>query len=496
MNNTRFLKGAVLIMAALICILCGVIAGMVIAGKKEPASAPESGTQTAVQKEKEESGNSESSKESQQEQEKEPETELPSAAGGEYYGALQVKGASLCDSKGNPVQLRGVSTHGLAWFPQYVNAKLVKELHEKWNANVIRLAMYTAENGGYCTDGNKNDLKKLIDDGVNYAAAENMYVIIDWHILSDNNPNTNKKEAKKFFREMSEKYADYDNVIYEICNEPNGDTTWKDIKSYAEEMIPVIRKNDKNAVILVGTPNWSQYVNEAAADPIKGQENIMYTLHFYAATHKEELRNTLKAAYEAGLPVFVSEYGICEASGNGMVDVESANEWMKLLDSCKISHVAWNLANKEEASSMFLPSCTKTDGFTRKDLSDGGKWIYAMLTGDKKAMEEEPSGVPEGIVQIKTSDKNLKAALTVSGSWENDGKKVYQYRLSVSNKSGETADGWKVEIQFENGIELSDNWNGKFKADGKKLTVKPVDYNKKIDGNAAVSDIGFTVMIK
>lgn len=493
MNNNRTLKALVLVMAAVICILAGVIAGMFIS-QKRTATVQESAGETAAQEENLE--NSQDSEKTKENTETEKDTPLPETSGGKYYGALHVKGTDLCDSKGNPVQLRGVSTHGLAWFPQYVNEKLVKELHENWNANVIRLAMYTAENGGYCTDGNKEDLKKLIDDGVTYATAEDMYVIIDWHILSDNNPNTYKSEAKKFFKEMSEKYADHDNVIYEICNEPNGDTKWSDIKSYAKEIISVIRKNDRDAMILVGTPNWSQFVNEAAADPIQNQDNIMYTLHFYAATHKDELRNTLKEAHEAGLPVFVSEYGICEASGNGVVDTKEANAWAELMDSYTISYVAWNLANKDEASSMFLSSCTKTSGFTKKDLSDEGRWVYSMLTGDKKAMEEEPEQKATGVKSVTANDKNLKAVLTLSGSWESDGKKVYQYRLEITNNSDEAIEDWKVEAEFEDKIELSDNWNGTFKVSGKKLIIKPVDYNKKIEGNARTSDIGFTVSVK
>ena len=295
---------------------------------------------------------------------------------GKYYGALQVKGAHLCDSSGKPVQLRGVSAHGLAWYPQYVNQKLVKELHQKWNVNAIRLAMYTAEYGGYCAGGDQKQLKKLIDQGIAYATKEQMYAIIDWHILSDGNPNTYLSEAKKFFKEMSKKYAGHENVIYEICNEPNGGAGWADIKSYAKKVISVIRKNDKDAVILVGTPNWCQFVNEAAADPIKNERNIMYTLHFYAATHKDDLRGALKNAYKAGLPMFVSEYGICEASGNGNVDKKEADKWIKLLDECKISYVAWNLSNKNEASAMIDPSCTKTHGFTKKELSAQGKWVF------------------------------------------------------------------------------------------------------------------------
>ena len=107
--------------------------------------------------------------------------------------------------------------------------------------NVIRLAMYTTESGGYCTDGDQGHLKSLIDQGVSYASSEDMYVIIDWHILSDQNLNQYKEQALAFFAEMSEKYADHNNVLYEIAMSQNGSTTWNDVKSYAEQVIPVIR---------------------------------------------------------------------------------------------------------------------------------------------------------------------------------------------------------------------------------------------------------------
>jgi endoglucanase len=295
-------------------------------------------------------------------------------------GALQVIGTQLCDEKGDPVQLRGLSTHGIAWYPEYINNDLFREFHDDWNVNVIRLAMYTEEYGGYCAGGDQEQLKALVDAGVQYATDNDMYVIVDWHILSDGDPNRHKEEAIAFFNEMSAKYADHTNVLYEICNEPNGGTSWSSIKSYAQEIIPVIRANDPDAIILVGTPNWSQYVNEAAADPITGYDNIMYTLHFYAATHKEDLRNTMVAAVEAGLPVFVTEYGICDASGNGGIDEEQANLWVDTLNSYGISYVAWNISNKAETSAIFKSSCTKTSGITREDLSDSGNWLYEMLT--------------------------------------------------------------------------------------------------------------------
>ena len=301
-----------------------------------------------------------------------------------YYdasaGRLHVKGTKLVDKKGHEVQLRGVSTHGLSWYPQYVNDKCFAQLHDKWGANVVRLAMYTEEYNGYCSGDAKNrsDLKKLIKKGVKLAKKHKMYVIVDWHILSDGNPNSHKKEAKAFFREMSREFKGYNNVIYEICNEPNNGTSWKEIKSYAKSVISTIRENDKKAVIVVGTPTWSQDVDQAAADPIKG-ENLMYALHFYAATHKADLRNKMTAAINKGLPVFVTEYGICDASGNGAIDKKEADRWIQTMDEYGVSYIAWNLSNKQESSSIIKSSCPKVSGFKKSELSDEGRWLYHLL---------------------------------------------------------------------------------------------------------------------
>jgi endoglucanase len=314
------------------------------------------------------------------------ETEGPGEDGGSdaaapsVSGALQVCGTALCDSEGRPVQLRGISTHGLAWYPEYVNEACFGELRRNWNMNVIRLALYTAEYGGYCEGGDKEQLRKLVCDGIEYARARDLYVIVDWHILSDSNPNTYCSEAKEFFAGISAEYRDADHILYEICNEPNGGTGWEEIASYAREVIPVIRANDPDAVILVGTPNWSQYVDAAAAAPLSEFDNVMYTLHFYAATHREDLRERMKTAVDAGLPVFVSEFGICDASGSGAVDEAQADAWTELMDAYGISYVAWNLSNKNETSAILAPDCQKTEGFTQEELSASGRWLYRTLT--------------------------------------------------------------------------------------------------------------------
>lgn len=295
------------------------------------------------------------------------------------HGQLSVKGVDLVDKNGSKYQLKGVSTHGLQWFPQYVNKDTFKTLRD-WGANVVRLAMYTGENG-YCSGGSKADLEAKIDEGVKAASELGMYVIIDWHILSDGNPDTYKVEAVKFFNKMSKKYSKNVNVIYEICNEPNGGVDWNTIKTYADTIISTIRKNSPNAIILVGTPTWSQDVDAVAANPVANKKNVMYTLHFYAGTHKDNIRNKLTTARNAGTPVFISEFSICDASGNGGIDYTSANAWKKLINDNNVSYVGWSLCNKAETSALIASSCSKLSGWSDSELKETGKWLRNFIAG-------------------------------------------------------------------------------------------------------------------
>jgi endoglucanase len=299
------------------------------------------------------------------------------------YGKLSVEGSQMLDKNGKAVQLKGVSSHGLSWYPQYMNEKAFRTMRDEWGVQVVRLAMYTAEYNGYCTGdtANAKQLRKQIYSSVAAAKKLGMYVIIDWHILSDNNPKTYQKQAKSFFKIMAKRYADCDNVIYEICNEPNSGTSWSQIKSYAKSVIKVIRTYDKDGIVIVGTPTWSQDVDQAAKSPVTGYKNIMYAFHFYADTHRDDMRAKVEAAVKAGLPIFVTEYGICDASGSGAINKSQAKQWMKLLDEYKISSCMWNLSNKSETSAMLKTSCTKTYGWKTSDLSDTGKWFVKMMKG-------------------------------------------------------------------------------------------------------------------
>lgn len=340
------------------------------------------------------------------------------AKGAADYGALKVSGTQLVSGKtGESVMLRGVSTHGINWdvgYP-YISKEAFQTLRDQYAVNVVRLAMYTTEYYGYCDKAGaaesqntvQDTLKQRIHTGVTAATELGMYVIIDWHVLNDQNPERYQEQAKTFFKEMSARYAGQDNVLYEICNEPNGGTSWENIRSYAQEVIPVIRSNDPDAIVIVGTPTWSQDVDVAADKPLQ-YANVLYAMHFYAATHRDSYREKIKTAISKGLPVFVSEFGVSEASGNGNIDTTEAGKWLDFLDENGIGYIAWSLSNKAETASLLKPGTSKKSGWTKKDLSAAGRWIltqYPSRSGQVKQGAKTIAKVKGLKIQRMTSKK-------------------------------------------------------------------------------------------
>jgi endoglucanase len=302
----------------------------------------------------------------------------------ERFGQLGVEGANLVDQNGRIIQLRGISSHGLQWAGKYANESVLEWLRDDWNMQIWRAALYLGE-GGYMT---QKSIKAKVDESVEAAIKLGLYVLIDWHVHLDQDPRLYQKYAVEFFDEMAQKYGSYPNILYEICNEPNGrQVTWTGaVRPYAEEIISVIRRHDPNNIIIVGTPTWSQDVDIAAMDPIMGQKNIMYTLHFYAGTHGQELRNKAELAIQGGMPLFVTECGTSQATGGGGVYEEKFMEWLVFLKKHNISWINWSLTNKGEDSGL-LAMNTDRDGkgrWTNDQLSQSGKYIRKILRNEIK----------------------------------------------------------------------------------------------------------------
>ena len=307
----------------------------------------------------------------------------------------------IVDQYGKPFQMRGASTHGVQWFPEYINKGAMQTLRDEWGVNLLRMACYVTQYNGY-TNGGQSLIDSKIVEGVQAAKELGMYVIVDWHIHEEN-PHTTKTVAEQFFKKYATLYKDYDNVIFEICNEPTGIqwyTGGNDLYSYCKDIAGIIRDCGSKALIVCGTNNWSQDVEDVAKKPLKddGFEDIMYTFHFYSGTHYEDKRQKVRTAVAAGTPIFVTEFGICDASGNGGYDTANADEWIEFLDSMNISYACWSFCNKGESASYLKTSCNKTTGgFEESDLTTTGIWLvntYRVHQDAEEGTDTETTASP------------------------------------------------------------------------------------------------------
>lgn len=287
------------------------------------------------------------------------------------HGRLHVQGTQLVDEHNNPVILRGMSFGWSCFHPRFYTAGSVKWLHNDWHCTVIRAAMGIEPKGGYKEDSATAiaNVKAVVDA----AIKEGVYVIIDWH-----SHNINLAEARQFFAGMAQAYHQYPNVLYEVFNEPDYET-WSEVKAYATDIVGIIRKYDTSNIILVGNPHWDQDVHLPAADPVTGYSNLMYTLHYYAATHKQWLRNRADSALNKGLPIFISESAGMEASGDGPLNLAEWQRWIEWAELHKLSWVTWSVSDKNETCSVLRTSAASDGHWRKKDLKDSGIYTRKYL---------------------------------------------------------------------------------------------------------------------
>lgn len=311
--------------------------------------------------------------------------EAPKGSPVAVNGRLQVCGTKLCNSDGKPVQLRGMSTHGLQWYADCITDASLDALAEDFKADVLRISLYVQE-GGYETD--PKGFTALVDDIVEKVSARGLYAIVDWHILQPGDPNVNLERAKRFFSTMAVRHRDKPNVLYEVANEPNG-VSWDKIRSYHEAIVPVIRDRDPHAVILLGTRAWSSFgvsdgsgPGEVVKAPVRA-DNVMYTFHFYAGSHGAEYLKALETA-AAKLPVFVTEFGTQDASGNGDNDFANAKRFLDLMKREKIPWTNWNYSDDHRSGAVFEPgTCPNGDFAAKSSLKPAGVWVRKQIrSGD------------------------------------------------------------------------------------------------------------------
>lgn len=292
------------------------------------------------------------------------------------HGALRIENGKMLDHNGLQPQLRGISLSWSVWGgKKYYNPDVIRWLKSDFNINLLRVSMAVEPQGGYLQQPEVQE--KLVTTVVDAAIEAGIYVLIDWH---DHQANVNLEASKVFFRKMSKRYAGVPNVIYEIWNEPEK-IDWKVVKTYAVEVIKEIRKNDPENVIVVGSPRWDQDVDVAAKDPVTGFKNIAYSFHFYASdpNHQKTLMAKADAAIKAGLALFVTEWGVGEANGNGVFDVAKTTAWWNWMEKNKLSSANWNITDKRETTALLIPGADVKGNWTPEQLTPAGLYIRKQL---------------------------------------------------------------------------------------------------------------------
>ncbi len=330
----------------------------------------------------------------------------------EAWGRLKLVGNQLSSEDGEPVQLRGWSSHGFQWTGAFYDSKPDFEAMKAHGANIFRIAMYIQERGWQ----NKEWVQNCID----WTAELGMYCLFDWHILTPGNPlqylkkqNENDNvggkltdakgdpvDAEAFFEWVTSYVAEkgYKHVLYEICNEPNGgaaETQWGNVKKYANVILPIIASNDPEAIVIVGTATWSQRLDLVSTSPVEDDFGLqlMYTFHFYAGNHLN-LIPSLKAA-TAKIPVFISEWGTTGSDGHGDIFLNNASLFMQVANGDNDGEVLLSWCNWSWSNDQGSGSCRSSSDYTEVNFTPSGKYIVEMLrNGGIPPVVEEGESTP------------------------------------------------------------------------------------------------------
>lgn len=284
---------------------------------------------------------------------------------------LKVEDGRIKNELNQEVLIKGISSHGIQWYSDLLTEDAFKYLKKDFNINTFRIAIYINKETDF------EDIKQKLYPVVDKLVELNLYAIIDWHTLEDGDPNTYIKEASEFFSEISKKYQNIPNIMYEICNEPNGNTvTWDDkIKPYAEKVIPVIRENSPKSIIIVGTPDYCKKVNKPADNPLE-YENIVYSVHFYVGIYEDFIKNNIEYALEKKLAILATEWGTTDDTGNGEIYEDISKEWIKYLKEKNIGYINWSFCNKDESSAILTKEYnSKKEKVIHKYLTNSGKLV-------------------------------------------------------------------------------------------------------------------------
>jgi endoglucanase len=293
------------------------------------------------------------------------------------HGRLRVHGNQIVDSLGRPVQLAGMSLYWPQWAnsgKNFYTAAAIQTLANDWKASVVRAPMpvYTP-NSTPAVQYNGAVYIPMIKTVIDAAIANDIYVIVDWHVEGD---TVMKDSAKVFFDEIAKSYPGCPNILWEVWNEPIN-STWATIRNYTTEILPVIRAYSPN-IVIVGSTAWSKRPQYGISAPVPNDSAIAYSGHFYACNDTTEFQNAVITA-AAKVPVFLSEWGTTSSDGRTGFCTTWADSWLALAKRLGLSWTNWSFSNigggTAALSSSSLTSFTTDGNYVKGKIQE----VYADL---------------------------------------------------------------------------------------------------------------------
>ena len=386
------------------------------------------------------------------------------------YGELVANGSQLSgscpDYSSKPVQVKGMSlfwSSGADSSTVFYSEKAVNAMVKQMNVEVIRFAMgvtkekFDDHGRGYLSSEQGEILQKgYLKNVVNAAIDNDIYVIIDWHIESSQG---NTSDAVKFFEYAAQEYGSYNNVIFEVWNEPVG-ADMGTVASHANSVIAAIRKYSDN-LVLVGSPEWSSHPEQCATASIQdSKKNYACTLHFYAATHQVGnggYNDRAAQAMNSGVPVFATEWGTVSADGNGTPNQGASEAWINWMNQNHVSWANWSASAIKEQSAAFQNLAIDngltftTSGNMVKGWMNGtsGYKDCGLQNGNGGGNSGFSTGVANGASTDLIDDLEDGDRFAYTGGWwsafaDSDDDTDGQGETSISNKKWENDFGKQV----------------------------------------------------
>lgn len=272
----------------------------------------------------------------------------PGAGPVSFYGEMQVKGNRIYGKRtGTPVQVKGMSLFGSLWGGEkFWNSGAIHALVDNWDIELIRAPMPVEENFqwgyGYLNPMGRNKQLYFVDNVVKAAIARDIYVLIDYHSFT---ADEHLENALEFFSTVAKKYGQYDNVIFEIYNEPVV-ASWAKVKLYAEQVTDAIRQYSDN-LIVVGTEFYSSKPDIASLSPLS-DSNTAYVFHFYSIPDMDNVLQRPLDALNNGVALFTTEWGNIYTWGDNLnhsdsISFANSDKLNILMDQNSISSANWSV---------------------------------------------------------------------------------------------------------------------------------------------------------